>query len=304
MLFTFVINDSSQQNEYGFFVDNNGIDIAEFLLNPVALYEHETDEPSVGKWSNLRIEGTLYLADLEFDDQDEFALKLKRKYQQGYMRACSKTYIVDDYMMLDFNGSLVPIVTKCRLKEISLVNVPANAKSVLYNISEKQSFKTGETLQKGVTFKLSYYPKLDNKMEIQLFSEALGLPSNANPTQILEAIKKQDETIKKLAAEKKLLEEAINQEKVDRLINEAIKDKKLTLAESEGYKVLAKENYDTVATLLKNKTAYEPLNTSDGDEHNKQNTTPKVQSKHPEKFVGGKDPLAKVFDKLAEARKK
>jgi len=254
----FIFNDSTKKNEYGFVVNNLGIDVSEFLQNPVCLYEHEDDYPSIGRWSNLRIEGSKYIATLTFDEADPFAAELKRKYEGGFMSACSKSFCIEEYELIEMGGEVVPVVTKCRLKEISLVNVGANPSSVKLSLPK---------MKKGDIFKLSYdFSKSSKKREENFNTKismkkvflALGISESATEEQAVSAINK-------LLAEKSELQQSFDEfkakvqaEKVDTLITEGIKSKKITALEGEKLKKLALVDFESVKDIIDAKQPYKP----------------------------------------------
>ena len=48
----------------------SGADLSVFENNPVMLLNHDDWELPIGRWENIRIEGTLILADAVFDEDD------------------------------------------------------------------------------------------------------------------------------------------------------------------------------------------------------------------------------------------
>ncbi|MGE0931672.1 HK97 family phage prohead protease [Peijinzhouia sedimentorum] len=128
---TFVLNDESKTNIYGFRVKNEGIDLTRFNENPVMLAMHRDWDIAaiVGRWINLRVEGTKLLADAEFDMDDEAAAKVAGKVERGFLKACSMGFL---WMEENFVKALDGIfeLVKTELLEASLVVIPGNANSV------------------------------------------------------------------------------------------------------------------------------------------------------------------------------
>ena len=60
--FTFVLHDETV-NTYGFRMLTSGANLEEFRKNPVILLNHKDWELPIGRWENIRIEGTQILAD-------------------------------------------------------------------------------------------------------------------------------------------------------------------------------------------------------------------------------------------------
>jgi hypothetical protein len=134
-LTTFILNDETQENSYGFTIPNSGIDLTQFEANPVMLNSHlNSTEDVIGRWVNIRIEGSQLLADAEFDTEDEVAKKIEGKVSRGFLKGVSMGvgFFVED--MKYVGGKF--LLLKCVLKESSIVAVPSNAKAVvLYDLA-------------------------------------------------------------------------------------------------------------------------------------------------------------------------
>ncbi len=128
----FVITDESV-NRYGYRILVDGINTDGFLKNPVCCVQHNTYDVSVGKWKNLRVEEGKLIGTLEFDPNDDTAIKLYNKYKNGYMNAVSLQIIPieesDDPRYL-LPGQTYPTITKSELLEVSLVTVPGQKNAV------------------------------------------------------------------------------------------------------------------------------------------------------------------------------
>ena len=67
---TFVPHDETV-NTYGFRMLTSGCDLTEFRKNPVMLLNHNDWSLPIGRWENIRIEGTQILADPVFNLSDK-----------------------------------------------------------------------------------------------------------------------------------------------------------------------------------------------------------------------------------------
>ena len=86
---TFVLSDATV-DRYGDVVEPRGWDLRNFSLNPIALFNHNSDFP-IGKWKNLRVENEQLVGDLEparqgTSDRIDELLSL---IEQGILRATS-----------------------------------------------------------------------------------------------------------------------------------------------------------------------------------------------------------------------
>lgn len=127
---TFVLNDETKVNSYGFRVLNSGIDLDRFKSNPVMLDQHWNNTRSViGNWENLRIEGSQLLADENFDMEDEDAKKVAGKVNRGFIKGAS-IGISYNYEFMERNPDDTYVLTSCELFEASIVAIPSNANAV------------------------------------------------------------------------------------------------------------------------------------------------------------------------------
>ena len=131
---------------YGFRVLMSGGDLSAFTRNPVMLFMHnrapqgasypvakqEMNLP-IGRWHDVRIESGKLLAKPEFDDEDEFALRVQQKVKKGYLNAASiwlDPLAASDEDTLKMPGQSGPTVTKWNILEASIVDIP-NCKNAL-----------------------------------------------------------------------------------------------------------------------------------------------------------------------------
>lgn len=127
---TFVFNDESQTNSYGFRILNAGINLDRFKANPVMLSNHSNSTDNViGRWENIRIEDTQLKADAVFDDNDEDAKKIASKVEGGFINGCSMGIrFSHEFMSRNLDDTYV--LSQSELYEVSIVAVPSNANAV------------------------------------------------------------------------------------------------------------------------------------------------------------------------------
>lgn len=170
---TFVLSDESV-NSYGFIVLTSGIDTTQFERNPVMLYMHNRDGNVIGCWENIRKEGKRLLGDAVFDDSTEFAATVKKQVEKGFLRCVSIG--IEEIAAEELNG--VQTVTKCRLIEVSIVDIPSNSNAVkLYRRSGGYVYKLNDL---GTDTPEGFKTAL-----ISL----LGLENTATEADILQAVK-------------------------------------------------------------------------------------------------------------------
>lgn len=126
-------------NSYGFRVLSSGIDLTGFKKNPVGLFNHcnDDDDPNyngpICVWPDLTFEGDNLVGTPVFDMKDPKAAEIARKVEEGFLNACSIGFQIlaiseDPADMLP--GQVYPTITKCRLMEISIVDIPSNMNAV------------------------------------------------------------------------------------------------------------------------------------------------------------------------------
>lgn len=173
---TFVISDESR-NSYDLRVITSGIDTTRFIKNPVMFYMHDRHLGVIGRWDNLRIEGSKLLADPIFDDSDELAIKIKRKIENGFVKSASIGISVDEKNIKD------GVVYSCCLKECSIVDIPSNENALaLYD-------KNDQIIENPKQFILNLKLGDNNMNDLKPILEVLGLQGNATIDDIVAAIK-------------------------------------------------------------------------------------------------------------------
>ena len=141
-----VLSDSSL-NCYGYRVLTEGIELDGFRKNPVMLYMHARDEAAygcmaIGHWEDVRVEGDVLSAVPVFDCVDEVSAAVAAKWEAETFNAASIGIRVietseDGQHLLP--GQTRATVTRCRLMEASIVDIPANANAVrLYSRSDME----------------------------------------------------------------------------------------------------------------------------------------------------------------------
>lgn len=207
---TFILSDESL-NSYGFVVQTAGIDTAQFERNPVMLYMHDRESGVVGRWENIRKDGNRLLADAVFDESTELGTKIKTQVTNGFLRCVSIG--IDNVTQEDLNN--VQTVTKCRLIEASIVDIPSNANAV------KLFRRSG-----SFTYRLSDLNGNDpDEFRIAVIA-VLGLKPSASNAEILRAIEK-----------------AVNgTESAEELLNNAVARGYIDPAQRENFRAMAKGN--------------------------------------------------------------
>lgn len=224
-----LISDDSV-NRYGFRLLTQGARLEHYLKNPVLLWDHNEQQLPIGRLDDLRIEGNSITAVPVFDDKDEFSLKIKNKWEGGYLFACSvhfKPTAWSDAPDMVFPGQTDLTVTDWELLEVSMVSVPGNHNAV--KLSARELGIPSLTKQ-----------KVSPAMDAKKIALALGLDENADEAAVLAAANR-------LKAENTTLSAA----RVDTLV-ESGKETGIVTAENEAaIRKLAAADYESTAAVLK-----------------------------------------------------
>lgn len=180
----FIVN-TENVNSYGYRILTDGIDYKQYMRNPVVLFMHERGVNAykgsevIGRCTRLYKEGTTLIAEVEFDEQDEFAKKIAGKVERGYIRMASmfaeiKEVSTEPQHILE--GQVYETVTACKLVEISIVDIGGNDNALKLS-KDGKPFQ----LKKIVT-------NTSNNMDIKVIALALGMGENSKEEAVLSAL--------------------------------------------------------------------------------------------------------------------
>ncbi|MEG0788781.1 MAG: HK97 family phage prohead protease [Muribaculaceae bacterium] len=260
-------------NCYGFWVLTSGIDMSRFDKNPIMLFNHhrtwagKKDEIlPIGKWKDYNIDNEGVITGVPvFDKKDDFAAKIANKVEGDFLSACSIGIriieISEDPKYLK-QGQLRATVTKCELREVSVVDIPANPSAagiVLYDQNDKVI-----TLSDGMDDCPIRLINNKNKNKMKEVALKLGLPIEATEAEMLAAVtslqEKHAKDVAALKADKDKAEaevKRLNDEKVSiqkteavALVDQAVKDGKITADLKEVYLNLFETAFENTKKIL------------------------------------------------------
>lgn len=233
---------STDVNRNGYRVLTGGVNIENYKKNPVLLFVHarpqswDRDRLPIGKLENVRLDdqGRLVADDPIFDEEDEFALKIKKKWDKGILRAVSvglDVFTVSDEPQFLQIGQTRPTVVSAELLEVSVVDIPADATAVRLSSGEK------EGLDQILPKIIQQHKSSEMNKEIAL---ALGLPENATAEQCVAAIKQRNQEIEDLRAAQ-----------IDELLALGEQRGVVNDENREHWRELAKQSLKSTAALIK-----------------------------------------------------
>ena len=171
MTYTFIISDESV-NADGFVIQTKGIRTERFKKNPVMLYMHAREKGVIGRWDNIRTEGSQLIADAVFDENNPLGKEVKERVDGGFLRSASIGLSVLNYERIDG----VDTVTDCELTEVSIVDIPSNRNAV--KLFDKRGL---------IVLSLKESADGDKDLRTQLI-EVLKLPATATDGEIIETV--------------------------------------------------------------------------------------------------------------------
>lgn len=173
---TFIVSDESV-NSYGNIIKTAGIDCKRFSKNPIMFYMHDREKGVIGRWENIRIDGTRLIADAVFDDSTELGKQVKSQVEKGFLRSAS----IGVEILKKETVKQTEIITSCILTEISIVDIPSNENAV-------KLFR--RFTQKGREFlTLSAKPILSENSDLRgALVEILDLSREATEEDIIKAV--------------------------------------------------------------------------------------------------------------------
>lgn len=116
----------------GLIIDADAWELDNYRANPVVLWSHDYAgaRPPIGRAVDVFVEGNRLMADIEFDQGDEFARNVERKYREGYLHSVSvgwDTKAVEPVSESGIRGR----VTRADLLDISAVPVPGDPNATI-----------------------------------------------------------------------------------------------------------------------------------------------------------------------------
>lgn len=255
---SFVLSDESI-NSYGFRVITSGINLDNFKKNPIMLWNHtrswgdKNNILPIGRWDNIRVEDGKLIADANFDIEDKFAAEIARKVEKGIINMTSIGIVSNeesDSAEYILPGQSRKTVTKCTLREVSIVDIGSNANAVvLYN---KEGIELSANGECSIAL-INSNNQNKNEMELKQIALKLGLSETATEAEVdakLTELRNAGNAEKVSAKEKKLTDRiaVLEQEKQDatkraiqNLVDQAVVDKKITADKKSHFVALGEK---------------------------------------------------------------
>ena len=272
---SFVLHDESV-NTYGFRMLTSGANLEEFKKNPVLLLNHSDYTLPIGRWENIRIEGTQILADPVFDLNDPQGREAERKVREGFLRAASigawppEEKSTDPALMLP--GQSLPTVTKWTVREASICTIGANHNALaFYDRATEQLINM--SVQDAVV-KLMDNIHSPNSTRMTL-NQILNLADTASEADQQAAVRNLQADNERLKGENKTLSDAIdkvNQQKKEAqkaealaLVDAAVKDGRISASGKVTFIALFDKDFEsaklTLSAITPRQSVHRQMNT-------------------------------------------
>lgn len=147
------IISTERVNSYGSRVLTSGIDLSQYEKNPIILYMHRRgrrEDIPIGIMTNLRVEGGVLYGTPKFDEDTEEERIISKKWERGTLRMLSAGLDVMEWSedpALLAQGQTRPTITKCKLIEVSVVDIGSNDDALqvgLYHEGKLLTLAAGE----------------------------------------------------------------------------------------------------------------------------------------------------------------
>ncbi|MDO9554534.1 hypothetical protein [Rhodonellum sp.] len=288
---TWVLNDETKINSYGFRLLNAGLDLERFKENPMMLAMHKDWDLNsvIGRWTNIRIEGNLLLADDEFDMEDPEAKKIAGKAARGFLKACSLGFLFLQENFIKAIDGVFDLV-KSEAYEASVVVVGSNANAarlyaspgVLMNSDQiklciadlKKATLSVDTKQKPNSNKMEKFTLSGAALSVLLTT---GLNNQDDAGAVNSSIAKLGADLKQaqddLALAKTSIQTmkdaqlALAKKNATDLVDSAITAGKLTVDKKEQFVNLALNDFDLAISILGNMPGKQGLSVTGGNPH-------------------------------------
>ena len=141
-----MIGSTNKADRVGDVMKIEGIDIKNYLKNPVILQNHDYSKPAIGKALSVKVENGKLMFKIQFANTEE-GREWFYLYKNGFMSASSIGFIGKEYE-LNKDGGLT--FFKSELLELSLVAVPCNPEAVIQLGKSLEEQKISEEMYKAL----------------------------------------------------------------------------------------------------------------------------------------------------------
>lgn len=237
---------SDALNSYGFRVLTDGVDLSLFEKNPVLLYMHRRGDV-IGFVDNIERGDSEITGELVFDEASDLSVRCKKQWECGSLRMLSIGLDIaetsgDPALMVE--GQTLDTVTKCRVFEVSLVDVGSNPEAIVLRrggqvVNLCDGGDAGVVLGRDKDNNNNNNQNIE-EMKLNEIANALGLPETATEDEVMLACRNSVELRNK---NKDLLDELerLRSSAVAELVAQAVSDGRVSEGKKEHFVKLGKK---------------------------------------------------------------
>lgn len=256
-----VISDESI-NSYGFWVKTDGIDLKQFLRNPILLWMHnrpyggrEDEILPIGKVTDLKVENGVLSGLPVFDQNDEFAKKIESKWESGILNMGSAgLHVIEESEDSKWikPGQRRMSVLKSKLREVSIVDLGSNDNALgvaLYSEDGMLLTLSADNVEKCPVKLLSN----KNHTNMKLIALALGLAESASEAEIEARTKElatENQQLKQEKADRELAEKNARNQEAEMLVETAVKEGRIGAKVKEHFLKLFAVDFESAKLSL------------------------------------------------------
>ena len=255
-----ILTDDSVFDSQGQRVMVAGMDTTRFNKHGVLLFGHKDGELPIGQVIDIRKEGTKLTGEVVFDEDDDFAMKVKGKAEKGLV-AYSIGYLeheVSEDPAMKLPNQSSNTVTKSELFELSVVSIPSNPNAL-------------KELQAKAAMKLKYSVKSNsnsNSNEMELVKKHFQLPTTATEAEVMGKVAELEKKTADAEMKLELMEAKAAKEKADNLVGGAVSAGKITKKQAAVFSRFAMNDFEGTKVVLDGMKGYQSikgqLGTGDG----------------------------------------
>jgi len=253
-------------NSYGFWVKTSGIDLSDFKNNPICLWNHaqpwrgmEDEILPIGIWKDLSVNGAEITAIPEIDTEDEFSSRIAKKFEKGHLRAASiGIQILEWSESADLlkPGQTRPTVTKSKLREISLCDIPSNKNALVLYDQDGSVVNLSDpgTLQNLPT--LISQPVQTEMNELESMALFLRMPKTATLADVqakiadLQGLVAENDSLKANLKAFKDAQADARKVEIKSLLDKAVEENRVPQGQRGTYEKLFEADYDSAKSVL------------------------------------------------------
>lgn len=248
-------------NTHGFWIKNDGIDFSDFEKNPICLWNHiqswrgtKDEVLPIGFWEDLNLKDMTATPNLYI--QDQFVADISGRIEHGTIRATSIGIIPiewSDIPALLKPGQTRSTVTKSKLREISIVDIPANKNAVALYDHDGKLINLGD---KGENCPIPLLiTKSQPTMDYSQIAITLGLKADVSLAEInaeILRLRQENTRLTNEALSLKNAETIRRKAESDQLIDAAIESGRLQASQKEAFAKLFEADPDNAKSVLTN----------------------------------------------------